>query len=110
MRKAISLALVVIMATLAVASPLLQEPAQTQTPTGATTGDQKPIVEIKVSDGTEIEVQLKNNASGEELKIGDIVDFAVVRPVVINGVTVFDKDAPARARITTANATLEKIP
>jgi hypothetical protein len=57
---------------------------------------------VKVSDGTEIEVQLKNNASGEELKVGDIVDFTVVRPVVVNGVTIFDKDAPARARITTA--------
>jgi hypothetical protein len=59
-------------------------------------------VDVKVPDGTEIEVQLKNNASGEELKIGDIVDFTVVRPVQINGVTIFEKDASARARITTA--------
>jgi len=68
------------------------------TPTAASS----PIVEVKVPDGTEIEIQLKNNASGEELKVGDVVDFSVVRPVVINGVTIFDKDAPARARITTA--------
>jgi hypothetical protein len=58
--------------------------------------------EVKVSDGTEIEIILKNNASGQELKVGDIVDFSVVRPVVVDGVTIFDKDAPARARITTA--------
>ena len=102
MKKALSLALVLILTTLTLASPLLQEPPQTQTQTHATTGDQRPIVEIKVSDGTEIEVQLKNNASGEELKVGDVVDFSVVRPVVVNGVTIFDKDAPARARITTA--------
>ena len=56
----------------------------------------------KVTDGTEIEIQLKNNASGEELKVGDIVDFTVVRPVVVNGAIIFDKDASARARITTA--------
>jgi hypothetical protein len=62
----------------------------------------KPIVEIKIPDGTEIEIQLKNNASGEELKLGDIVDFSVVQPVVVNGVMIFDKGAPARARITTA--------
>ena len=68
------------------------------TPTAASS----PIVEVKVPDGTEIEIQLKNNASGEELKVGDVVDFSVVRPVVINGITIFDKDAPARARITTA--------
>jgi hypothetical protein len=64
--------------------------------------EQKPSVEVKVSDGTEVEIQLKNNASGQELKVGDIVDFSVVHPVVVNGVTVFEKDAPARARITTA--------
>ena len=57
---------------------------------------------INVPDGTEIEIQLKNNASGEELKIGDLVDFVVVKPVQINGVTIFEKEAGARARITTA--------
>jgi hypothetical protein len=57
---------------------------------------------VDVRDGTEVEIQLKNNASGEELKIGDIVDFVVVQPVQIDGVTVFEKDGAARARITTA--------
>ena len=57
---------------------------------------------VNVPDGTEIEIQLTNNASGEELKVGDLVDFMVVKPVVVNGVTIFEKDAGARARITTA--------
>jgi hypothetical protein len=57
---------------------------------------------VSVPDGTEIEVQLTNNASGEELKVGDVVDFTVVKAVQINGVTLFEKDAAARARITTA--------
>ena len=169
MRKAISFTLVLIMTTLTVASPLLQEPAQTQTQTQTQTtteltnqdvldmlkaglateivvakikaspgkfdtsaatlaelksanvpdavimamvGDAvetapgatepKPAVEVKVPDGTEIEIQLKSNASGEELKLGDIVDFTVVRPVVIDGVTIFEKGASGRARVTTA--------
>lgn len=72
------------------------------TETAPAAAEPKSPVDVKVSDGTEIEVQLKNNASGEELKVGDIVDFTVVRPVVVNGVTIFDKDAPARARVTTA--------
>jgi|KBSSwiStaDraftv2_1062776.scaffolds.fasta_scaffold53669_2 hypothetical protein len=59
-------------------------------------------VTVTVPDGTEIEIQLTNNASGEELKVGDVVDFTLVRPVLVNGVTVFEKDAAARARITTA--------
>jgi hypothetical protein len=57
---------------------------------------------VSVPDGTEIEIQLTNNASGEQLKVGDVVDFVVVRPIQLNGVTIFEKDAGARARITTA--------
>lgn len=68
----------------------------------AATGAPNPVAEVKVPDGTEIEIQLKNTASGQDLKVGDIVDFSVVRPVVVNGVTIIDKDAPARARITAA--------
>jgi hypothetical protein len=165
MQKAISLTLVLVLATLTVARPLLQETVQNQTQTAipaltnkdvldmvksglatdiivakikaspgkfdtsgatlaelksanvpdavimamvggaietTTSGESKPSIEVKVPDGTEIEILLKNNASGQELKVGDIVDFSVVHPVVVNGVIVFEKDAPARARITTA--------
>lgn len=61
-----------------------------------------PEVEVKISDGTEVEIQLQNTLSGQEAKVGDIVDFTIVRAVQINGVTVFDRDASARARVTTA--------
>lgn len=57
---------------------------------------------VGVPDGTEVEIQLTNNASGEELKVGDVVDFVVVGPVQVNGLTIFEKGAGARARITTA--------
>lgn len=57
---------------------------------------------VSVPDGTEVEIQLTNNASGEELKVGDVVDFVVVGPVSVNGTTIFEKGAGARARITTA--------
>lgn len=59
-------------------------------------------VEVKVPDGTEMEIQLKNTISGQEAKVGDIVDFVVLRAVQVNGVTVFERDASARARVTTA--------
>lgn len=58
--------------------------------------------EVKVSDGTEIEIELQRNISGQEVNVGDVVDFTVVRPVQVNGVTIIDKGAPARGRITTA--------
>lgn len=57
---------------------------------------------VNVPDGTEIEIQLTNNASGEELKVGDVVDFVVVGPVQVSGLTIFEKGAGGRARITTA--------
>ena len=57
---------------------------------------------VKVHDGLEIEVQLKNNLSGEEAKIGDLVDFTVLRAVQIDGQTVVDAGASARGRVTTA--------
>ena len=57
---------------------------------------------VSVPDGTEVEIQLTNNASGEELKVGDTVDFVVVGPVQVNGIMIFEKGAGARARITTA--------
>lgn len=57
---------------------------------------------VKVPDGTEIEIQLVNNMSGQEVKVGDLVDFTIVRAVQVDGVTIFERDASARARITTA--------
>jgi hypothetical protein len=56
-------------------------------------------VEVKVPDGTPIEIELMTNVSSGTAKEGDIVDFTVVNPVVVNGVTVIEKGAPAKARI-----------
>ena len=81
----------------AVILEMVKGPVETQT--ASTPANE---VTVTVPDGTEIEIQLTNNASGEELKVGDVVDFTLVRPVLVNGVTVFEKDATARARITTA--------
>ena len=81
------------------AFPCAQDPApQEQKPQPVSSPDRT----INVPDGTEVEVQLKSTASGEEMKIGDVVDFVVVKPLQINGLTIFEKDAVARARITTA--------
>jgi hypothetical protein len=56
-------------------------------------------VEVKVPDGTPLEIELRTNISSATAKEGDIVDFTIVNPVVINGVTVIEKGAPAKARI-----------
>lgn len=70
--------------------------------TMTTTAPAAAPVEVKVPDGTEVEIELINVVTGEEVKVGSLVDFRVVHPIVLNGVTIFERDAPARARITTA--------
>jgi hypothetical protein len=60
------------------------------------------FVEVPVSDGLEFEVELARTVSGQDMKLGDIVDFIVTQPVVVNGVTIIEKGAPARGHITTA--------
>lgn len=61
-----------------------------------------PETEIKVPDGTEIEVELKNPLSGETANVGDIVDLTVVKDIEINGIKVILKGFSATAKITLA--------
>jgi hypothetical protein len=97
MTKLLSIVLMLTISMGVVALPTFQDPKpETVSATSPADG------EVTIPDGTEIEIQLKTNASGEELKLGDIVDFVVVKPVQVNGLTIFEKDATARARITTA--------
>jgi len=48
--------------------------------------------DVTIPDGTEIEIQLKNTLSGQEAKVGNIVDFEIVRDEQVKGVTVFSRD------------------
>lgn len=80
---------------------MVQPGKTTVVPTGLSATNSTPV-EVAVPDGTEIEIELKNNLSGEEAKLGDIVDFTVVRPVQVNGVTIVVQGASAKGRITNA--------
>jgi len=99
MKKIVSSLLMLSISVAVLAVPRTQDPApQEPKPQPTATSDGT----INVPDGTEVQVQLKSTASGEEMKVGDVVDFVVVKPVQVNGLTIFEKDAVARARITTA--------
>jgi hypothetical protein len=65
----------------------------------ALAGGRKEGVEVKVPDGTPLEIELMTNISSATAKEGDIVDFTIVNPVVIDEVVVIEKGAPAKARI-----------
>lgn len=56
-------------------------------------------VDVKVPDGTPLEIELMTNVSSNTAKEGDIIDFTIVNPVVVGGVTVIEKGAPAKARV-----------
>lgn len=69
----------------------------------ATTGAARPAgVEMKLPDGTPLELELQSNISSKEAQEGDIINFAVVNDVIVNGVTVIQKGAPAKARVAVA--------
>ena len=57
---------------------------------------------VKVPDGTELEIELRNTLSGQEAKVGEVVEFIVLRDVTANGIIIFERGASARARVTTA--------
>lgn len=79
--------------------------AMVERPAASTSTSTTPIpgsLETKVPDGTALEIQLKNTLSGQEAKVGDVVDFTVLRAVEVNGIIVFEKDSVARARVTTS--------
>lgn len=61
-----------------------------------------PLVEVKIPDGTPMELELMSNISSKDAQEGDIINFTVVNPVVVNGVTIIEKGAPARARVAVA--------
>lgn len=54
---------------------------------------------LVVPDGTPVEVELKSTVSSEDIEEGSVIDFTVVHPVAVNGVTVIAGGAPATARV-----------
>lgn len=56
--------------------------------------------EVRVLDGTELSVKLSNDLSSDHTNQGDIINLEVAEPLVIEGVTVFERGASAHARIT----------
>lgn len=91
MKKAISLTLVLILTTLTIASPRLQEPAQTQTQTGATELTNKDVLDMVHSGlATEIVVAKIKASPGRfdtsaatlaELKSANVPDAVIMAMV-----------------------------
>ncbi len=59
-------------------------------------------IEVTIPDGTTIEVALRNDLSGQTAKVGDEVNFTVVRDVKVDGITVIERDSFAVGKIVEA--------
>lgn len=74
----------------------------------ANTPKSVPVVEtssgktLTLKEGTRIELELAYTVSSADLKEGDAVSFLVVQPVVVEGLTLIERNAPATARVVKA--------
>src|SRR5205085_2685099 len=66
---------------------MVQASAGSVMPTTATPAAAGATTEIKVPDGTQIEIELVNNVSGQEVKVGDLVASKTMAPLQTNAVT-----------------------
>ena len=61
--------------------------------------------EVRVPDGTALDLEITSVVSSENAKEGAIVTLSVAEPVVIGGATVFERGAAAHARVTAVKKT-----
>lgn len=57
-------------------------------------------VPLRIPAGTEIEVEAAYTVNSLNVKVGDVLSFRVLIPIMVDGVTVIEKDALVTARVT----------
>ncbi len=57
------------------------------------------VPQVKVPDGTAVEVEMIASVSSDAVREGTIIHLKVAKDVAVSGVTVFQKDSEARARV-----------
>jgi hypothetical protein len=88
---------------------MVQAPSQAAgaTPVAVAAPDALPpnpdFVQVKVPDGTSVELVLPEAISSDDVREGMIIHLKVTTDVVVNGVTVVRKDSDARARVYVIN-------
>jgi uncharacterized protein YgiM (DUF1202 family) len=75
--------------------------AMLEAPVASVTSEQSApeTVEVKIPDGTPVEVELNGSVSSEEAQDGTIVEMSAAEDLVVNGVPVILRGSAARARI-----------
>jgi hypothetical protein len=70
--------------------------------TSPTSNSPSTLLEVKIPAGTAIEVEAAYTVNSIDVKPGERISFRVLVPVIIDGITVIQKDALVTARITQA--------
>lgn len=86
----------------AAVQPAAEETVQPSQSSGFDPSAALSAAEIKIPAGTPIEVEVAYTVNSLDLKAGERISFRVLVPMVIDGVTVIEKDALVTARITQA--------
>lgn len=75
--------------------------AMLEVPVASETSDRKSpdTVEVKIPNGTPIEIELHGNVSSEEAQEGTIVEMSAAEDLVVDGIPVVLRGSAARARI-----------
>jgi hypothetical protein len=82
--------------------PAAEETIQPSQTSPATSNSPSALLEVKIPAGTSIEVEAAYTVNSIDVKPGERISFRVLVPVIIDGVTVIEKDALITARLTQA--------
>lgn len=64
--------------------------------------------QVRIPDGTAVQVVVKNSLSSESAKKDDLLELVVAEPVIVNGVTVIKAGTVARGMVVQAKKATEK--
>lgn len=104
--SALSLACTLVLGLSASAQTVTNKPAEAQTAAAAPGAVEapRPAMPNTLMDGTPVAMRLSETISSADAHVGQTVPFEVTEDVVVQGVTVIAKGAPAIATVTTAES------
>ena len=88
--------------TSAIATSAAEIIQQSQSTIEGSLPSQRQLSEVKLAAGTPIEVEVAYTVNSKDVKLGEQISFRVLIPIVVDGVTVIEKDSLVTARVTRA--------
>jgi high-affinity K+ transport system ATPase subunit B len=77
--------------------------AVVEAPRAAAPAKEKKIVALRLPAGVRVELESAYRISSQEVRVGDLITFRVLNPVLVDGAVVIEKGAIATAEVTKAS-------